>query len=86
MCLVMMTYFAGFIFGMYVILQIIKQASGVIYVATSLCGLFTYIGTPVSVAIGFYHNKAKAENIEKIKYSREDKSIGRDLDGGECGE
>lgn len=63
---VVISYFIGLVFGMCVILSMIKAGS-FIYIATTLCGLFTYIATPVSVALGFYSNKAKAENIEKIR-------------------
>lgn len=63
---VILSYFIGLGFGMYVIVAMVKVGSFV-YIATALCGLFTYIATPVSVALGFYSNKAKAENVEKIK-------------------
>ena len=66
LALVIFSYFVGLLFGMYVILQIIK-AGDVAYIPTALGGLFTFVGAPVAVAIGFYSNKAKAENIEKIK-------------------
>ncbi len=61
--LVMCTYFIGLIIGAYVVLTITDTN----YISAALCGLFSYIGAPVAVAIGFYSNKAKAENIEKIK-------------------
>jgi len=61
----MCTYFAALIFGMYVISAMVRSSSG--YVGTALCGLFSFVGAPVAAAIGFYSNKAKAENIEKIK-------------------
>ena len=66
LALVIMSYFAGLAFGMYIIFKVLKTGD-VAYIATSLCGLFSYIGAPVAVAIGFYSNKAKAENIEKIR-------------------
>lgn len=66
LALVIMSYFAGLSFGMYIIAEVLKRGD-VAYIATSLCGLFSYIGAPVAVAIGFYSNKAKAENIEKIR-------------------
>lgn len=68
LALVILSYFIGLGFGMYVIIQMIKVGNFV-YIATALCGLFTYIGAPVATAIGFYSNKAKAENVEKIKSS-----------------
>ena len=66
LCLVMLTYFIGLGFGMYIILKINPS-----FTATALCGLFSYIGAPVAVAIGFYAYKAKAENVEKIKQNTE---------------
>lgn len=65
LCLVMSTYFVGLLFGIYVILRIAD--TNVTYIPTALCGLFSYIGAPVAVAIGFYAYKAKAENVEKIR-------------------
>ena len=67
LCLVMATYFAGLIFGMDIILHLSTDNSS--YIATALCGLFSYIGAPVAVSIGFYAYKAKAENVEKIRSS-----------------
>ena len=52
LCLVMATYFAGLIFGMNIIRDIATNNSS--YIATALCGLFSYIGAPVAVAIGFF--------------------------------
>lgn len=53
---VMILYFAGAIFGGYIVMQ-----------DSSLLGeLLAYIGAPTAVAIGFYAWKAKAENIIKI--------------------
>lgn len=72
LALVIFSYFVGLAFGMYVIFEMIKVGNFV-YIATALCGLFTYIGAPVSAAIGFYSNKAKAENVEKIKKSEPNK-------------
>ena len=59
LCLVMATYFVGLVFGMFIVFKVRTD--------TALCGLFSYIGAPVAVAIGFYSYKAKAENVEKIK-------------------
>ena len=70
LALVITSYFVGLAFGMIVILNILDTES-VPYMSTCLCGLFSYIAAPVAVAIGFYSNKAKAENIEKIKNNYE---------------
>lgn len=70
LALVIFSYFVGLLFGMYVIYKILGTGN-VAYISTSLCGLFSYIGAPVAVSIGFYSYKAKAENIEKIKKSKE---------------
>ena len=66
LALVILSYFVGLGFGMYIIFKVLKTGE-VAYIATSLCGLFSFIGAPVAVAIGFYSNKSKAENIEKIR-------------------
>ncbi|MCD8391540.1 MAG: hypothetical protein LUD03_06855 [Firmicutes bacterium] len=75
LCLVMFTYFVGIAFGMYVILKIVGNGTSTSYISTALCGLLSYIGAPVAVAIAFYSYKAKAENVEKI---RGQKSVGTD--------
>ncbi|MCC8170152.1 MAG: hypothetical protein LIO59_07340 [Oscillospiraceae bacterium] len=67
LCLVMLTYFVGLAFGMTIIFMIVKSGASSSYVSTALCGLFSYIGAPVAVAIAFYSYKAKAENVEKIR-------------------
>lgn len=66
LALVILSYFIGLDFGMLIIWKILETGS-VTYIATALCGLFSYIAAPVATAIGFYSNKAKAENVEKIK-------------------
>lgn len=66
LALVIFSYFIGLGFGMIIIWKILGTGN-VTYISTSLCGLFSYIAAPVAVAIGFYSNKAKAENVEKIK-------------------
>lgn len=71
LALVIISYFIGLGFGMLIIWRILGTGD-VTYIATSLCGLFSYIGAPVAVAIGFYSYKAKAENIEKIKRNKND--------------
>lgn len=65
LCLVMSTYFVGLVFGIWVVAKIVH--TNIAYIASALCGLFSYIGAPVAVAIGFYSYKAKAENVEKIR-------------------
>lgn len=66
LALVILSYFIGLGFGMLVIWKILGTDNAA-YISASLCGLFSYIAAPVAVAIGFYSNKAKAENVEKIK-------------------
>lgn len=66
-CLVMLTYFVGLGFGMFIIWYLVRGGAATSYVSTALCGLFSYIGAPVAVAIAFYSYKAKAENVEKIR-------------------
>lgn len=68
LCLVMFTYFVGLGFGIFIITKLVGMtATYTSYISTALCGLFSYIGAPVAVAIGFYSYKAKAENVEKIR-------------------
>jgi hypothetical protein len=78
LALVIASYFVGLAFGMIVILKILDTGN-VAYISTSLCGLFSYIAAPVAVAIGFYSNKAKAENLEKIKISSGGHKISNDF-------
>ena len=61
---VMLTYFIGLIFGVYIIAMLLRTDTTYVYAA--LGSLFAYIAAPVSVAIGFYNYKAKAENVAKI--------------------
>lgn len=63
--LVMITYFIALGFGMLIVYKMMSESGS--SVASALCGLFSFVGAPVAVAIGFYSYKAKAENIEKIK-------------------
>ncbi len=71
LALVLMTYFLGVFIGVYATVLDISQ----------LGVLLAYIGTPTTVAIGFYAWKAKAENVVKIKreYSKETEGIPVDL-------
>lgn len=75
------TYFVGFIFGIYVVIQDFSQLSS----------LLTYIGVPVSTAIAFYCWKAKAENTIKIRSSlikeeiKRQKKTGKDCLAEEVG-
>lgn len=57
---VMLLYFAGAIFGGYIVMQD----------SSLLPELLAYIGAPTAVAIGFYAWKAKAENVLKIAKSK----------------
>ncbi|MCC8161026.1 MAG: hypothetical protein LIO53_06955 [Oscillospiraceae bacterium] len=52
--------------------MIVKSGVSSSYISTALCGLFSYIGAPVAVAIAFYSYKAKAENVEKIRNNIEE--------------
>ncbi|MDP4133552.1 MAG: hypothetical protein Q8882_06025 [Bacillota bacterium] len=63
--LVMLSYFVTLAFGLIVIWRLIADTST--YVSTALCGLFSFAGTAATAVIAFYCNKAKAENVEKIK-------------------
>ena len=74
LALVIFSYFVGLGFGMLIIWRILGTGD-VTYISTSLCGLFSYIAAPGAVAIGFFSNKAKAENIEKIKGSERKEEI-----------
>lgn len=62
---VMLLYFAGAIFGGYIVMQD----------SSLLPELLAYIGAPTAVAIGFYAWKAKAENIIKISAAVKDKEV-----------
>ena len=77
LALVILSYFIGLAFGMLIIWKVLAGGN-VMYISTALCGLFSYIGAPVAVAIGFYSNKAKAENVEKIKSN--EKKIGQKIE------
>lgn len=77
LALVILSYFIGLAFGMLIIWKVLVGGN-VMYISTALCGLFSYIGAPVAVAIGFYSNKAKAENVEKIKSN--EKKIGQKIE------
>jgi hypothetical protein len=61
----MLLYFAGAIFGGYIVMQD----------STLLPELLAYIGAPTAVAIGFYAWKAKAENIIKISATVKDREV-----------
>jgi hypothetical protein len=62
---VMLLYFAGAIFGGYIVMQD----------SSLLPELLAYIGAPTAVAIGFYAWKAKAENIIKISAAVKDREV-----------
>ena len=64
MASMIVSYFIGLFFGLYVINKLINnELDGI---SSALTALFSYIGGPVAVAVGFYSNKAKAENVAKI--------------------
>ena len=67
MALIMASYFAGLAFGVYAMAKILLIASDA--AAQALIALFSYIGVPTGVAIGFYSWKAKNENVKKIEQS-----------------
>lgn len=64
---VMLTYFIALIFIMAVIWQMLKSNN--ISIGTAITSFCTFVGAPVSVAIGFYSWKAKNENVPKITNS-----------------
>lgn len=64
---VMLTYFIALIFIMAVIWKMIHVNN--MSVSTAITSLCTFVGAPVSVAIGFYSWKAKNENVPKIEKS-----------------
>ena len=53
---VMLTYFFGVLYGAFAVWRD----------PTQLYAYLAYIGTPTSVALGWYYGKAKAENVLKI--------------------
>lgn len=67
---VLLTYFAGFGLGFWVVTIDISQ----------LGVLLAYIGTPTAVVIGFYSWKAKAENVVKIKKANPEETEGIPVD------
>lgn len=67
---VLLTYFAGFGLGFWVVTIDISQ----------LGILLAYIGTPTAVVIGFYSWKAKAENVVKIKKANPEETEGIPVD------
>lgn len=67
--LVMVLFFTVAVFGMVVVVAMlaISKQNSYMYssVATALGALFTFIGAPTGVAIGYYLWKSKNENIQK---------------------
>ena len=61
----MVTYFIGLFFAMYAVNKILMDYPD--WAIQALISLFGYIGAPISISIGFYSWKARAENIMKIK-------------------
>ena len=67
---VLLTYFAGFGLGFWVVLIDLSQL-----------GVFlAYVGTPTATVIGFYSWKAKAENVVKIKQANPTETEGMPVD------
>ena len=67
---VLLTYFAGFGLGFWVVLIDFSQL-----------GVFlAYVGTPTATVIGFYSWKAKAENVVKIKQAHPEETEGMPVD------
>jgi hypothetical protein len=62
--LVMVTYFIGVFYGLYAVNRILLDYPE--WAIQALIAIFSYIGVPISVAIGFYSWKAKNENALKI--------------------
>jgi hypothetical protein len=74
---VMLTYFIGLFFAIYAVNKILMDYPE--YAIQALIALFGYIGTPISVSIGFYSWKAKNENTMKIECSgKQNNSEGAD--------
>lgn len=63
MSLIMATYFIGLIVGLYVVLRILLITPE--YSVQALIALFSYIGAPVTGAIGFYFSSKTKENLHK---------------------
>jgi hypothetical protein len=61
----MSTYFVGFFYGLYVVNRILLEYPE--YAIQALIALFSYVGIPVGVGIGFYSWKAKCENVLKYR-------------------
>ena len=68
--LILISYFAGLILGGFVVIKILLITPE--YSVQALISLFSYIGAPTGVAVGFYSWKAKNENTAKIERSRKE--------------
>ena len=67
MASMIVSYFIGLFFGIHIIEKLINQGwDG----TSALATLFSYIGAPTAIAVGFYSTKAKAENLAKINNNR----------------
>lgn len=62
-----LTYFIGLFYAIHAVDKILMDYPE--YAIQALIALFGYIGTPISVSIGFYSWKAKNENTRKIEQS-----------------
>ena len=69
--LILISYFAGLILGGFVVIKILLITPE--YSVQALISLFSYIGAPTGVAVGFYSWKAKNENTAKIERSGKSK-------------
>lgn len=69
---VMLTYFIGLAFAIYAVNKILMDYPE--WAIQALIALFGYIGTPISVSIGFYSWKAKNENTKKIEHKNNSES------------
>lgn len=63
MIAIMSTYFLGLVIGIYVVLRILLITPE--YSVQALIAMLSYIGAPVGIAIPFYFNKSKTENLHK---------------------
>lgn len=59
----MLTYFVVLVVGIFVVLRILDNTPE--YSVQALVAMFSFNGGVVGVAIGFYMNKSKSENIHK---------------------
>ena len=63
MASMIISYFIGLLFGLHIIEELLEKGWDT---SSALATLFSYIGAPTAIAVGFYSTKAKAENVAKI--------------------